>query len=103
MSGSLPVIDITALRDGGPSAAVAREIGMAARASGFFYVAGHGVPDALLERLDGPARAFFRLPEADKTEIAMARGGRAWRGYFPVGGELTSGRPDRKEGLYFGP
>ena len=28
----------------------------------------------------------------------MARGGRAWRGYFPVGGELTSGRPDRKEG-----
>ena len=29
-------------------------------------------------------------------------GGRAWRGYFPVGGELTSGRPDLKEGLYFG-
>jgi isopenicillin N synthase-like dioxygenase len=34
--------------------------------------------------------------------IAMARGGRAWRGYFPVGGELTSGRPDRKQGLDFG-
>jgi 2-oxoglutarate-Fe(II)-dependent oxygenase superfamily protein len=32
----------------------------------------------------------------------MALGGRAWRGYFPVGGELTSGRPDLKEGLYFG-
>ena len=32
----------------------------------------------------------------------MAQGGRAWRGYFPVGGELTSGRPDIKEGLYFG-
>jgi len=39
---------------------------------------------------------------ADKLEIAMERGGRAWRGYFPVGAELTSGRPDRKEGLYFG-
>ena len=24
------------------------------------------------------------------------------RGYFPVGGELTSGRPDLKEGVYFG-
>jgi isopenicillin N synthase-like dioxygenase len=35
-------------------------------------------------------------------QIAMSRGGRAWRRYFPVGGELTSGRPDRKEGLYFG-
>ena len=32
----------------------------------------------------------------------MAHGGRAWRGWFPLGGELTSGRPDRKEGLYFG-
>ena len=32
----------------------------------------------------------------------MALGGRAWRGYFPLGGELTSGRPDQKEGLYFG-
>ncbi len=35
-------------------------------------------------------------------QIAMSRGGRAWRGYFPVGRELTSGKPDRKEGLYFG-
>jgi isopenicillin N synthase-like dioxygenase len=32
----------------------------------------------------------------------MSLGGRAWRGYFPVGGELTSGTPDLKEGIYFG-
>ena len=32
----------------------------------------------------------------------MAHGGRAWRGFFPVGGELTAGKPDLKEGLYFG-
>jgi isopenicillin N synthase-like dioxygenase len=32
----------------------------------------------------------------------MALGGRAWRGYFPAGEELTAGEPDRKEGLYFG-
>ena len=32
----------------------------------------------------------------------MANGGAAWRGWFEVGGELTSGRPDFKEGLYFG-
>jgi len=32
----------------------------------------------------------------------MERGGRAWRGFFPVGAELTSGQPDLKEGLYFG-
>ena len=32
----------------------------------------------------------------------MAHAGRAWRGWFPLGGELTSGVPDQKEGLYFG-
>ena len=32
----------------------------------------------------------------------MAHGGRAWRGWFPFEGELTSGRADRKEGIYFG-
>jgi isopenicillin N synthase-like dioxygenase len=34
--------------------------------------------------------------------VRMALGGRAWRGYFPLGGELTSGVPDDKEGIYFG-
>jgi isopenicillin N synthase-like dioxygenase len=37
-----------------------------------------------------------------KLETAMARGGRAWGGYFPVGAELTSGRTDLKEGIYLG-
>lgn len=45
-------------------------------------------------------RAGLDLEE--KLQIRMERGGRAWRGYFPVGGELTSGMPDLKEGLYFG-
>ena len=37
-----------------------------------------------------------------KERLAMPHGGRAWRGWFPLGGELTSGRPDWKEGLYLG-
>ncbi len=32
----------------------------------------------------------------------MKLAGSAWRGWFPVGGELTSGLPDRKEGIYVG-
>ena len=35
-------------------------------------------------------------------KIRMELGRRAWRGYFPVGDELTSGKPDQKEGIYFG-
>jgi isopenicillin N synthase-like dioxygenase len=90
------------LFDGQPRACLAGEIERACRDTGFFYVIGHGVPADLLARLDAASRAFFALPQAVKLEIAMAHGGRAWRGFFPVGAELTSGRPDRKEGLYFG-
>jgi isopenicillin N synthase-like dioxygenase len=93
---ALPVIDIS------DPATAAPAIEAACRSSGFFYVKGHGVPGSLTDRLDAAARAFFALPEQDKMEIAMARGGRAWRGFFPVGAELTSGVPDRKEGVYFG-
>ncbi len=102
---SLPVVDIAPLlhaRDEAAMTRVASEIAAACRDSGFFYATGHGVAPALFDRVMTASREFFALPEADKLDIAMARGGRAWRGYFPVGGELTSGRPDRKEGLYFG-
>ena len=52
-----------------------------------------------VERLEALSREFFAQSEPEKMQIAMSRGGRAWRGYFPVGRELTSGKPDRKEGL----
>lgn len=96
------MIDVAPLRTGGDAGAVAREIESACRDTGFFYVAGHGVPAALLDRLDAAARAFFARPDDEKLAIAMRHAGPAWRGYFPLGGELTAGRPDRKEGLYFG-
>ena len=101
----LPVIDVAPLARGVPAtacAAVAEQIQAACRGRGFFYVTGHGVPADLLSDLAAAASEFFALPAAAKMEIAMERGGRAWRGYFPVGAELTSGRPDLKEGLYFG-
>jgi isopenicillin N synthase-like dioxygenase len=82
--------------------AAAGQIQAACREHGFFYVTGHGVPAGLVTDLMAASAEFFARPEAEKLEIAMERGGRAWRGYFPVGGELTSGRPDLKEGLYFG-
>jgi isopenicillin N synthase-like dioxygenase len=91
----LPVIDLR-------GSDVPARIEAACRSSGFFYVSGHGVPATLRSSLDSSAREFFALPDAEKREIGMARGGRAWRGWFPVGGELTSGEADLKEGLYFG-
>ena len=99
----LPVIDVGPLVSGrGDRRAVAGEIGAACREVGFFYAVGHGVGEALEDRLVAESRRFFALPLEAKREIAMERGGRAWRGWFPLGGELTSGQPDQKEGIYFG-
>lgn len=93
----LPVVDLMS-----PPAEAARRIGEACRAQGFFYLVGHGADEARAARLDELSRRFFALPDDVKAQWAMARGGRAWRGWFPLGGELTSGRPDWKEGLYLG-
>ncbi len=93
----LPVIDLRQDPD-----QVAQAVNAACRAHGFFYVVGHGIDEALGQRLETLSHRFFALPEATKAQYAMALGGRAWRGWFALGGELTSGRPDWKEGLYLG-
>jgi isopenicillin N synthase-like dioxygenase len=93
----LPLIDLRAAPE-----EVARGIGDACRAHGFFYVLGHGIDESLGERLEDLSHRFFALPETTKERFAMPLGGRAWRGWFALGGELTSGRPDWKEGLYLG-
>src|ERR1044071_988492 len=99
----IPVIDIeplifrTEARYG-----AAAQIRQACREFGFFYIVGHGVSETLQQRLEELSRRFFAQELSSKLEIRMSYGGRAWRGYFPVGGELTSGKPDLKEGIYFG-
>jgi isopenicillin N synthase-like dioxygenase len=100
---SFPVIDISGLGElNSSSSKVASKIGEACRAYGFFYVTGHGVDISLMKRLDTLSRQFFSLSGEAKLKWGMTNGGRAWRGYFPLGSELTSGQPDWKEGLYLG-
>jgi isopenicillin N synthase-like dioxygenase len=102
----IPLIDIGPLRAANRNpaeiASMAAALSEACRTHGFFYLTGHGVSHELTQRLEQLSHAFFDLPEEEKMRMAMEKGGRAWRGYFPVGGELTSGLPDLKEGIYFG-
>ncbi len=102
----LPTVDVAPLLTASPGpdelAEAAAAIDRACRDTGFFAVVGHGITPDDRERLERAARAFFALPAEEKSAIAMERAGAAWRGWFPVGGELTSGRPDHKEGIYAG-
>jgi isopenicillin N synthase-like dioxygenase len=99
----IPIIDISALIGRTEDRhQVAAKIGQACRECGFFYIVGHGVDEHLQRQLEEISRRFFDQDLDTKREIRMSRGGKAWRGYFAVGDELTSGKPDLKEGIYFG-
>lgn len=94
---SIPIVDLAQDKQ-----KVATAVRKASCESGFFYIVNHGVDEPLQKRLEDLSRKFFDQDEAAKMQIRMTLGGKAWRGYFPVGGELTSGKPDLKEGLYLG-
>ncbi|WP_422038632.1 isopenicillin N synthase family dioxygenase [Roseibium sp.] len=57
---TLPVIDLSGLHGNDPSALanVARELGKAAKTSGFFYIRNHGVDQALIDDAFAASRAF---------------------------------------------
>ena len=79
-STRVPVIDVTPLFGSIDTQAVAAEINSACRDLGFFYAKGHGVARDTIEALAEASRRFFALPESRKCAIALAHGGRAWRG-----------------------
>ena len=103
---SILVVDISSLLHDNVSASERKStvstIGGVCHDVGFMYITGTGIPKTLTSRMEEASRAFFALPLEQKMQIAMSKGGSAWRGYFPIGEELTSGKPDQKEGIYFG-
>jgi isopenicillin N synthase-like dioxygenase len=80
----LPVIDISPLlqHDACPDAirAVDDLMGQACTDVGFFYIVGHGIPVELQKELHTASAEFFSLDIALKQKVAMALGGKAWRG-----------------------
>jgi isopenicillin N synthase-like dioxygenase len=92
---TLPIVDPS---DGDAGA----RIDAACRSVGFFAVPLGARLRALRDEVIALATEFFALPDDEKARVSMSVGGTAWRGWFPLGGELTSGKPDGKEGYYFG-
>jgi isopenicillin N synthase-like dioxygenase len=99
----LPVFDLRKLDTPGEgSCADIERLGRVCSEWGTFYLRHHGIEEDTIGALEKLSREFFSWQLERKLGLRMELGGRAWRGYFPPGGELTSGQPDDKEGLYFG-
>jgi isopenicillin N synthase-like dioxygenase len=99
---SLPVLDLSRL-DAGPEEAsrFRDELRDAMHEVGFFYLAGHGVPQELTDAILDVSRRFFDLPEDQKLAVENVRSPQ-FRGYTRVGGELTDGAVDWREQIDIG-
>ncbi len=97
---SIPVIDLAPLLTGRDKAAVAEAVGQACREVGFLYIAGHGVPPALVDRCFAEIRRFFALSDERKMAVHMRRSP-CHRGYYPLFEENTDPdlTADLKEGF----
>jgi isopenicillin N synthase-like dioxygenase len=80
---AIPVIDVgPAVRgEAGRLDAVAAQVRDASERVGFFYAAGHGVPEALIEAAFEASREFHALPLEDKLALELNQNN---IGYLPV-------------------
>lgn len=84
----IPVIDIS-----GPEAEAAGAIRKACREIGFFYIAGHGVPEELIARQFAAAKAALELPHAQKQALHM-KNSPANTGFEPIGAQILDSQDD---------
>lgn len=96
---TVPIIDVAPLLAGEPAgfAAVAAQLGAAAREVGFFYVTGTQIPPELFDGLLTAAKEFFARPVEEKMRYYIGNSD-CHRGYVPTGEEGANvENPDHKE------
>lgn len=99
---TIPVLDFSGYNsDPDSRRRFLEELRRAACDVGFFYLAGHGIPQSLIDDVLGASRRFFALPDADKLEIEMVNSPH-FRGYNRVGQERTKGQRDWREQVDIG-
>jgi isopenicillin N synthase-like dioxygenase len=98
---SIPVIDITPLRDGSDSIGVAEQLHAASQNLGFIYVRGHGIPRNLIDAARRHAFEFFRCSAEEKRDVLISAGHRGW--LKPGASKMQDGVPaDLKESFIWG-
>jgi isopenicillin N synthase-like dioxygenase len=99
-ASTIPVVDLC-------SSNAPWQIRDACRETGFFYVAGHRIAQALIDAQFEFARRFFALPAQQKLALHM-RQSASTAGYEPIGGQVLDSQdataekapPDLKESFY---
>lgn len=98
----IPVLNWTEFQT--DPAAFAARLGRACRDTGFFLLADHTVPQALIEAVFAQGDRFFALPEDRKAPLSIARNphNRGWTATGAENLDETSGQVDRKEAFNIG-
>lgn len=101
---TIPLVDISAFIDENASAKakddVVKAMSHACSTYGFFYLVGHGIPEADRQQTLDCARLFAALPLEDKMDISVSKCmGQSFRGYEPPALQLHQKGllPDTKE------
>ena len=96
---ALPVLDVS--RGKTDKVKFLEELRQVSYDLGFFYVSGHGIDQALIDRVLTLARQFFALPAEDKLAVEMVNSPH-FRGYNRTGMERTRGQADWREQIDIG-
>src|ERR1051325_4352966 len=89
----IPVLDIARYLAGEPGAleAAAAELRFAREHIGFFYLAGHGVSQQLIDRVFAETKRFHALPLKEKMKLRLNRSN---NGYMPLRGHAQRHRSE---------
>src|SRR5260370_14655380 len=79
----VPVLDLTPLNRGETLSGLARELRRACETIGFFYIANHGVPQAVVDNVFDATRRYFALPLAHPMKLRLDE--RLLPGFLPPG------------------
>lgn len=105
MEQGIPIIDISPLlRSDTPQSALhstIEEIRIACETVGFFYIRNHLLSDTLRIRMFKTTEQFFNLPIDRKMKVSLAKSPH-YRGYLPLGGEVTGKKKDWHEAFDIG-
>lgn len=104
----IPLVDLSSWFDGTDDdrIALAREVDGHLRRCGFLVVINHGIDHRVFDDLRRECRAFFHLPEAEKSALAPSDG--LYRGWIGAGKESNAATygietpPDLKETFAYG-